>query len=566
MRILLTMTGSWGTGSGTVVEALVRGFAARGHAVCVLHPENRAVDGSLADNSDRAPQAEHVVWPFPVEENGVVLPHFPLMIPDPNPRAPHDAQTYAALTDAQCDLFIRAFGERLGAAVEAFRPDVIETQHVWLMADVIRKTGLPYVAAAHHSDQMAYRQDARTAPFARRAARGAERIVALLEPGKREIVELYGVPPERVEVLGNGYDRTAFFPAHVDRAALLSAHGLEIPAGAPLVTFAGKLSKTKGIDVLMEANRLLRGRLDAPPHFIVFGTGRLATALDGDKDAAGDYARDGFHLMGHQSYETVRDFHNAARLSVMPSRSEGFGLAALEAMGCALPVVCSRLGGLDTLTVGANAEPGDAASLADAIASVLTLAAPDYAAMRAHAQRVAETFSWDEIVERRLAIYETLPRIWHAERASADEVVALRTAVLRPGQTTPAAFAEDDDAIHVAVRKADAFGQSVVGVATAYPEAPPAALRGAIPQTAFAPGAAFRFRGMASAESVRGQGVGAAVLRGVFREARGAGGSVVWCNARTGAAGFYERMGMAAVGDPFDIPGIGPHVVMWRAV
>lgn len=561
MRILLTMTGSWGTGSGTVVEALTRGLVARGHAVCVLHPENRDGTGALADNSERAPQAEHVVWPFPVTEGETVLPHFPLMISDPNPRAPEDAWTYAAMTDAERDLFVRAFSERLGAAVASFRPDVIETQHVWLMAEAIRLAGLPYVAAAHHSDQMAYRQDARTAPYARRAARGAHRIFALLEPGKREIVELYDVEPDRVEVMGNGYDKSAFFPADVDRAAVLATHGLEIPDDAPLVTFAGKLSKTKGIDVMMEANRILRARLDVPPHFVVFGTGRLELALDADKDAAGDYARDGFHLMGHQPYETVRDVHNAARLSVMPSRSEGFGLAALEAMGCALPVVCSRLGGLDTLTVGANADAGDPESLADAIESILSLPADAYAAMCADALRVAETFSWDEIVERRLAIYQTLPRLWHAERASVQDVLGLRTAVLRPGQTTPATYPEDAEAIHVAVRDDGA----VVGVATAYAEAPEA-LRGALPDAAFEPGATFRFRGMASAEAARGQGVGAAALQAVFREARTAGGRFVWCNARLGAAGFYERMAMTRVGTEFEIEGIGPHVVMWRAL
>src|SRR5688572_15397516 len=101
------MTGSWGTGSGTVIEALSAGLIARGHEVAVLHPENA---GAPADTEVRAAGARHEMWPFPVREpapakaGGVELPCFPLMISDPNPRAPEGAWTYAALSDDQRDL------------------------------------------------------------------------------------------------------------------------------------------------------------------------------------------------------------------------------------------------------------------------------------------------------------------------------------------------------------------------------------------------------------------------------------------------------------------------------
>lgn len=152
-----------------------------------------------------------------------------------------------------------------------------------------------------------------------------------------------------------------------------------------------------------------------------------------------------------------------------------------------------------------------------------------------------------------------------AERVPAYAVVPLRTAVLRPGWTDRlATYPEDDNAatVHVA-----AFHDGeVAAVGTAYPEAPPAALRGAIPEAAFAGGAAWRLRGMASAESVRGAGYGAAVLRACFDAIADARGRYLWCNARLVAVPFYERMGMQTVGDVFDIAEIGPHYVMWTRV
>ena len=67
---------------------------------------------------------------------------------------------------------------------------------------------------------------------------------------------------------------------------------------------------------------------------------------------------------------------------------------------------------------------------------------------------------------------------------------------------------------------------------------------------------------MASAPHVRGQGYGARALRFGIAEVKKRGGALLWCNARTGAVWFYERLGFSTVGEEFDIPPIGPHYVM----
>ncbi len=139
----------------------------------------------------------------------------------------------------------------------------------------------------------------------------------------------------------------------------------------------------------------------------------------------------------------------------------------------------------------------------------------------------------------------------------ADAVRPLRTRILRP--EWPAGrllmFDQDDAALHVAAH----VDGAVVAVATVYPEPPPEAL--GIPDEA-----AWQLRGMASEARVRGSGFGAAVLDASVREARTAGAGALWCNARRVAVGFYEAHGWTAVGPEFEVPGVGPHVVMWRAV
>ena len=149
-------------------------------------------------------------------------------------------------------------------------------------------------------------------------------------------------------------------------------------------------------------------------------------------------------------------------------------------------------------------------------------------------------------------------------RVPAAAVRPLRTRVLRPDWPAGRLLRLDADpeAVHVA---AERHGETI-GVATVYPEAPDGRARGAISASAFAPGAAWQLRGMATEAHARGQGVGTAVLAAAVEAIRDGGGRVLWCHARVAAAPFYARAGLVAVGDAFDITDIGMHVVMWQAV
>ena len=148
---------------------------------------------------------------------------------------------------------------------------------------------------------------------------------------------------------------------------------------------------------------------------------------------------------------------------------------------------------------------------------------------------------------------------------SADVVRPLRTAVLRPGWTTPAVYPEDETvAVHIAVFLEGADAPD--GVGTIYAEPPPTDLADEIPGPAYAPDAAWRLRGMATSDAARGTGLGRLVLEACFEIVRDGGGHYLWCNARLGAVPFYERLGMATAGPEFEIEGIGPHFVMWREV
>jgi GNAT superfamily N-acetyltransferase len=131
------------------------------------------------------------------------------------------------------------------------------------------------------------------------------------------------------------------------------------------------------------------------------------------------------------------------------------------------------------------------------------------------------------------------------------EARTVRHPVLRPGLPPETAILDRDDdpgTLHFG-----AFhGARLVGVATFFEDACP--LRPLIP--------AWRLRGMATLADMRGRGGGRALVAEGVRAAKAAGATLMWCNARVGAQGFYEKLGFDAVGERFDIPVGGPHYVM----
>jgi ribosomal protein S18 acetylase RimI-like enzyme len=76
-------------------------------------------------------------------------------------------------------------------------------------------------------------------------------------------------------------------------------------------------------------------------------------------------------------------------------------------------------------------------------------------------------------------------------------------------------------------------------------------------------GLGYQLRGMATAAGYRGQGIGNQLVEFAKNHLRGIGADYVWCNARQVAVPFYQRLGFKIVSDQFEVPGIGPHYVMY---
>ncbi|MDF2633197.1 MAG: putative Starch synthase [Pelosinus sp.] len=401
MKVLITNTGPWGTGSGTVADAVMQELIKRGHEVVAFFPD-LGLPGAEYDKYYGNKERYRIV-PFPVEYEGVKLYTFPLIISDPNPRNYKHAWTFRDLTEVQLQAYLGYIKQELMKVLEEFQPDVIECQHIWAIDHILHELGYSYVAVAHHSDQLGFLYDTRMREYAIRSANNAKYIFAISDYVKQEVIDLYGVSSEKVISTSNGYKQSVFMELEINREEEMARFGLSKFKDLPLITFCGKVSKTKGIDVLLRANSLIQQRQKAV--ILVLGGGELDEICNEISD---EYSMENVVYLGHRSQEDLAILHNLAKMSVLPSRTEGFGIAALESMACGIPIVATNVGGLAEFAVGGLVEPENHVLLAEAIIRILEMGDDQYQELCHKSLDKAHQYSWSSIVDTRLKYYEEM--------------------------------------------------------------------------------------------------------------------------------------------------------------
>jgi len=239
-----------------------------------------------------------------------------------------------------------------------------------------------------------------------RELQGAERVIAISQNTKRDLVRYAGVEAARVEVIYCGVDRRVFHPRDERKCLpVLRRYGLR----QPYALYVGSLFANKNIDRLLLAFREVRGKV---PGLRLVLTGLISRFYKQE------YVKmrlrleqlgiaDGVDLLGFVPEEDLAAIYCGAQFLVHPSLYEGFGLTVLEAMACGVPVVCSDRGSLPE--VGGEAVVYVEAEDVGSIASGMLRLCEDEELRRMCRMRGLERaglFSWGEMARRTLRVYQ----------------------------------------------------------------------------------------------------------------------------------------------------------------
>ncbi len=233
--------------------------------------------------------------------------------------------------------------------------------------------------------------------MARWTARRAERVIAVSESTRGDLIRHFGVPAERVVVVPNGVDG-AFRPlAAEDVAAFRREKGLP----DRFLLCVATLEPRKNIVRLLEALARLPA---APPLILCGGKGWYYDAIFAAVERLGLGGR--VHFPGYIPQAELPLWYNAASWFVYPSLYEGFGFPALQALACGTPAIVSRASSLPEV-VGEAAllvDPLDVEAMAATLARALDDASLADSLRQAGPER-ARQFSWARTAQETVTVY-----------------------------------------------------------------------------------------------------------------------------------------------------------------
>lgn len=239
----------------------------------------------------------------------------------------------------------------------------------------------------------------------RHALRHANRVIAISESTKRDLVEHYQISADRVSVVYGGKDG-AFSPSPSLEYLRDFRSRHELPE--KMILHVGTIEPRKNIAQLIRAFAHVR-RSAHLPHCLVLIGARGWKHAEVDAAIEEEQVGDAVRFAGYVPASELPDWFRAADVFVYPSRYEGFGLPPLEAMACGTPVITSNAASLPEVVGDAAlvVSPDDKDGLAEAIVRVLS--SPSLREeMRGRGLAQAAKFSWARAARETLDVYRAV--------------------------------------------------------------------------------------------------------------------------------------------------------------
>lgn len=378
--------------------------------------------GKLAEALGRIDAGAHDIrvlsaTEVPADVPGVRAEHVPVPCPIEAPQTEH-----ARLFDT--------LGRCLGMAARVEGADIVHA-HTWythFAATLVQQlTGARMLLTTHSlephrpwkREQLGRAYDM-SSWIERRAYESADGVVAVSKAMARDVHTLYGVDLARVATIPNGIDPDEFQPTFdLDRLAALG-----VDVDVPYVLFVGRITRQKGLPLLLRAARHLP---DGTQLVLAAGqpdTAEIARETTGLVEALRSEGR--IKVVWLDRMLPRRDvalLYSGAAVFACPSVYEPFGIINLEAMACETPIVASRVGGIPEIVV-----PGETGLLvpfvatsddnpdplnpdrftrdfAEALTSLLADSRRAQAMGRAGRARIEARFTWSAIADETLAFY-----------------------------------------------------------------------------------------------------------------------------------------------------------------
>jgi glycosyltransferase involved in cell wall biosynthesis len=309
------------TGSATYMCATIKGF--KGH--------NQAIVAGIDKNDIVDFQVENVKF-YPVLYNTKDLPFDVVGMSD---IMPYPSTKYRDLNETKVNQLKEEFKKVIKRAIDEFKPDVIISHHLYLLTSFVREIvdDIKVIGICHGTCLKQLLSHDLERDYIISNIAKLDKIVALHNEQKKDIIDIFGVDDNLVEVLGCGYDEEIFFRNS-------SNLGLE----KIIITYAGKIAKIKGVESLIKALNKLK-----------FDKNLIEVNIVGDGSDEEEYkqiydlamkSKYKINFLGKLSQTKLASLLRQSHLFVLASFAEGLPLVVIEALASGCNVVTTDILGV----------------------------------------------------------------------------------------------------------------------------------------------------------------------------------------------------------------------------
>jgi glycosyltransferase involved in cell wall biosynthesis len=252
---------------------------------------------------------------------------------------PYPSTRFSSFTPERLEAYLEAFADALEAAAAGFNPDLIQSNHLWLLTALARLLfpQTPLCVYSHGTELRQLQHAAQLAPFVLPACAEVDRVFALHAENRDRIVEAYTIPENRIRIVGAGFREELFTP---EAACVRPSDREELT-----IVYAGKISAPKGVPWLIEAFERLTPPAGRRIKLLLAGASGDPSSEAIRRRAAG---RDNVVFLGALPQEKLAAVLRGADVFVLPSFFEGLPLVVVESLACGCRVVMTDLPGTDS--------------------------------------------------------------------------------------------------------------------------------------------------------------------------------------------------------------------------
>jgi glycosyltransferase involved in cell wall biosynthesis len=306
---------------------------------------------------------------------------------------------------AICDVPIYSVQEQLVLPCKIPKCDVFWSPHynIPLLPIQARKRVVTIHDVCHlvHGDSLSFIQKKYASLMLRQAVFRSDAVCTVSRFSQQEIVRCTGADQEKIIWSHEGVDKDFFSPSNPLEAAqhIQKKYGIH----RPYILYVGNFKPHKNIHRLLEAYHFLRTKHTEHDLVLVGKRGKDGCIEKAMQCHEGNSPH--VKILENVSDEDLADFYRAARVFILPSLYEGFGLPPLEAMGCLCPVVVSKAASLPEVCGDAAlyVDPQDAQSIAHGLLQVLEDSSLREVLIENGKQKVIE-YSWKKAADNMLEV------------------------------------------------------------------------------------------------------------------------------------------------------------------